>query len=271
MVTADLHLHTNFSTDCNNDPRDVIEQAIKCGLNTIGITDHMDIAWPEDNTQYIFDHNDYFKTLGELKEEYKDRIEILIAMEFGFRNEPNVVKTIDKHWKFYKELPFDYVLNSTHIVDNGDPYYVKFWEGHSVYERMVQYFEAVLYNARHYDGADIFAHLDYAGRYMPEGSRFEVTRYIDIIEEILKTIISKGCALELNTALLNKGYKTTNPDRVILKMYKELGGELITIGSDAHRLYFIGGYRDTAAEILKNAGFKYYAVYRQHKATMYEL
>ena len=264
-------MHSTFSTDSKVSPEILLDTAIKRGLKSITITDHMDCEWPADPTQYIFDEKEYFDKLGRLREEYKDRIELNIGMEFGFRNEEDVVDKIDKRWAELKVLPFDFIIGSTHLYDHGDPYYPDFWEGHQAYRRLMEFYEATLFNVEHYDGYDICGHLDYAARYVPKDVHIEPTRFLNIIEVILKKIIESGRGLEINTKNLNKGFSMPNPNPMILKMYRAMGGEIITVGSDAHRAEFVGGCFDKAREILLDCGFKYYTVFKARKPEFFEL
>ena len=94
---------------------------------------------------------------------------------------------------------------------------------------------------------------------------FTYAQYADILDELLKTAIRKGKALELNTKSLVVGMRDSSPGREVFKRYRELGGELITLGSDAHFPERIGACFDIAGEILKDAGFKYYCIYRKHQ------
>ena len=271
MIIADSHMHSTFSTDSKIPPKDLAEKAIERGLKIITITDHMDCEWTVDPTQYIFDENEYIPFMRKLAEEYAGRLDIRCGMEFGFRNEEDVVAKIDKRWNELKGLDFDFIIGSTHLYDYGDPYYPEFWEGHSTYERLRQYYEATLFNVTHYKDYDIYGHLDYAARYVPKDSHIEPTRFLSIIEEILRTIIEDGKGLEINTSRLNKGFSLPNPHPMILKMYKAMGGEIITVGSDAHKVEYVGGNLDKAREILLDCGFKHYAVFKQHKPEFYEL
>ena len=271
MILSDQHMHSTFSTDSKVPPEVLLDTAISRGLKSITITDHMDCEWPEDNTLYIFDEHEYFEKLGRLQSDYSSRIKLNIGMEFGFRNEEDVVEKIDKRWNELKDLPFDFIIGSTHLYDYGDPYFLKFWEGHNAYQRLMQYYEATLFNVEHYSGYDVYGHLDYAARYVPTGAHIEPTRFLNIIEVILKKIIENGCGIEINTKNLNKGFSMPNADPMILKMYKAMGGEIITVGSDAHKSEFVGGCFDRAKEILVACGFKYYTVFTAHKPEFFEL
>ena len=85
----------------------------------------------------------------------------------------------------------------------------------------------------------------------------------DILDKILETLIDKEKGIEINTGGLAKGLKEANPCMGILKRYRELGGEIITVGSDAHDTLRIADRFDRAAEMLLECGFKYYTVFEK--------
>ena len=114
------------------------------------------------------------------------------------------------------------------------------------------------------DCFDVYGHLDYVVRYSPEKS-YDPLDYREMIDEILKLLIKKGKGIEINTAGLKSGLGYVHPHEFILNRYKELGGEMITAGSDAHDRSRVAADFDQAEEALKKAGFKYYAVFRQRK------
>jgi len=122
---------------------------------------------------------------------------------------------------------------------------------------------------------DSLGHLDYIIRYLPDSvsliKDYAVRDYMDFIEEILRTLISRGQALEVNTAGLRKGLSFPHPKEEILRLYKELGGELLTLGSDAHYPKDVGADIKRCAELLKACGFKYYAAYKERKPNMIKL
>ena len=118
-----------------------------------------------------------------------------------------------------------------------------------------------------FEDYDSAGHIDYAFRYLPSHSRdyAPYPEYGDVLDEILKTVIDKGKCLEINTAGLKAGLTFAHPHPEILKRYRELGGELITTGSDAHNPAQIGKYFDVTGDLLTNLGFRYYAVFRNRK------
>lgn len=265
MITADFHIHTFFSTDSDAAPEDIISEAAKKGLKTICFTDHMDCEWPYNNKEFIFNPDEYFSTLLPIKDKYKGIVDVRIGMELGLREEASLYEKLNPYYKSLGSLPFDFIIGSTHLVDYDDPYYDRFWEGKDTYERILRYYEATLFNASSYDDFDVYGHLDYISRYIPEGYHFEETRFMDICIEILKTLVSKGKGIEINTKSLSKGGKRTNPDATLLSIYRQLGGEIITVGSDAHHHELIGTGFNYVRDLLEKTGFKYYTVFRNRK------
>ena len=274
MITADCHLHTNFSPDSRAMPASVIEAAILAGLKTICFTDHMDAKYPHPNFgDFTFDLKEYAKELELLRETYRDRIEILIGIEFGLRNEEKVKKEVRC---FYEALtasyPFDYCIGSTHVMDYFDPYVPMFWENKTLKDGLTGYFESIIHNVEYYSNFQCYGHLDYIVRYNPNGEKdYSPEDYKDLSELMLKTIISSGKGIECNTSGLKYGLGFTHPKPELLKRYRELGGEVITIGSDAHNAHHVAYDFKTAEELLYSLGFRYYTVFRQQKPVFYPL
>ncbi len=246
----------------------MVEEAIRRGLKCYCITDHFDYMFPYDIPGgFVFDPDEYFKQLLELKERYAGRIELNIGVEFGLRDEPGVKeKNLAKLKSLEESYPFAFIVGSTHLIDSLDPYYPEYWEKKTKKEALDLYFSLIARNLKTYDCYDSCGHLDYMIRYIPEGERdYDYADYRDLIDDILKTLIHKGKALEVNSAGLKYGLGFAHPKLEVLKRYRELGGELLTIGSDAHEPIHIAYGFDEAEECIKEAGFKYYTVYRERK------
>ena len=265
MQLSDYHVHSSFSTDSTTPPEEVVKAAINEQITNLCFTDHMDLMYPEDESLFVFDTNRYFNTMVNLQEKYKSEINLFIGMELGLRNEPDVFSAIKEKCDALSKEPFDFIIGSTHIYDYADPYYKKFWEGKDAFTRILEYYEATLFNVTNYDCYDVYGHLDYVIRYMPESHHYEQSQYMELIEAILKTIISKGKGIEINTSSLNKGFNAPNPNPSIIKLYKELGGKIITLGSDAHSPENLCTHFDTAIDILKAAGFDSHTIFKKRK------
>ena len=255
-ILTDCHLHSSFSFDSECNLLDIINTAIKNNYTHICLTDHYDLDFPKEyNMDFTFDLDIYFKTLKEAVKKYSESITILSGIELGLM--PHLNNDINSLIKGYD---FDYIIGSTHIVDNMDPYYPEYWEQNDISYAYKKYFTTSIENIENNDKFDAFGHLDYISRYDATKS-YTPQQYQTYIDEILKLLIEKDKALEINSAGLKKNLQLTNPDIYTLKRYKKLGGKLITIGSDAHDATSIGYGFDTVYNMLKEADFNHYNLY----------
>ncbi len=268
MSFPDYHIHTSFSEDCEANINDIISSAKSKGLTSICITDHYDMDFPvlkeDPKIRFNLDIPSYIHTLKSLREELSPDFDLRIGIELGTM--PNTLKKLTK---YVEDNPyFDFIIASTHIVDNMDPYYPSFYEGRSIKDAYRRYFEDELCAVTHFDSYDVYGHLDYILRYGrdPENP-FDPKEFMEIFEEIFKQIISKGKGIEINTGGLYKGLNKTHPCKEYLTLYKELGGEIITVGSDAHTADKVGYGFEIAKELLLECGFNYYCTFKDRKAT----
>ncbi|MCR5733730.1 MAG: histidinol-phosphatase HisJ family protein [Lachnospiraceae bacterium] len=269
MIYADLHMHSIFSEDSQTPMEEQIQTAISKGLKQICFTEHMDMDYPENEAGETFECNTdaYYEHYLKVRDEYKDRLEIFFGIEYGFQNHLK-----GRCHKYINSYPFDLVIGSTHVVDGRDPYYKEFYEGRSEREAYLSYFESELESVRIFDDFDIYGHLDYVVRYGPDRDKYySYEAYSEILDEILKKLIEKGKGIEINTGGLRKGLKSTNPCLEVIKRYRELGGEIITAGADAHTPEAVAYAFDAASQILEAAGFSYYAVFKNRKPVFYPL
>jgi len=259
-MLPDYHFHSDFSGDSNTPMRSQIEQAIHLGMDSLCVTDHHDYD-VDSSIDFTLDPDLYFRTMSELQEEYKGQIDLRIGIELGLQ--PHLTQYYSGLLKRYA---FDYVIGSTHFVNRKDAAYPDFFEGRREEEAYLQYFKATLENVRMKDAYDTAGHMDYIVRYGPNKTTFySYGAYQDIIDEILKTVIENGNGIELNTAGYRKGIGQPNPSKDIIKRYRQLGGEIITVGSDAHIPQDLGADFKTAKELLKHCGFSYYTEFRKRK------
>ncbi len=263
MITTDYHVHSCYSSDSKTSIKDIIEAAIEKGFDSICITDHHDIDFPinDEGMDFQLDIASYVSAIADYKEQYKEKIEIRMGIEMGLMS--HIAQEVNACVNAY---PFDFVIGSSHLVNKVDPYYPEYYEGRTEAQSYTAYFESILENAINIKDYDVYGHLDYVVRYGPtKNKNFKYTDYSDIFEAILKQLISDGKGIEINTAGLYQNLGYPHPHIDILKRYKELGGEIITIGSDAHITERIGYGFDVAAEHLKNAGFQYYTIFKNRK------
>ena len=277
MIQADMHMHTWFSTDSEACPRDMADEAVRKGLKTICFTDHFDkddLEWGEEG---IFDMDAYFVEMQKLQEEYAGKLNIRIGIELGLRT---YLK--DYYEELTKKYPFDFVIGSVHNVPYKkdaegnilytDPAAEKLFTDRTDKEAYRLMMETTLENVRTSDCFQTLGHLDYVVRYGKSREKeYSYTDYADIIDEILKLLIEKEKGLEVNSAGLKYGLPFAHPHPDVLKRYHELGGEIITIGADAHKPEHIAYDFAKAEEILKSCGFKYYTEFFEQKPVFKQL
>ena len=277
MIQADMHMHTWFSTDSEACPCDMADEAVRKGLKTICFTDHFDkddLEWGEEG---IFDVDAYFVEMQKLQEEYAGKLNIRIGIELGLRT---YLK--DFYEELTKKYPFDFVIGSVHNVPYKkdaegnilytDPAAEKLFTDRTDKEAYRLMMETTLENVRTSDCFQTLGHLDYVVRYGKSREKeYSYTDYADIIDEILKLLIEKEKGLEVNSAGLKYGLPFAHPHPDVLKRYRELGGEIITIGADAHKPEHIAYDFAKAEEILKSCGFKYYTEFFEQKPVFKQL
>ena len=277
MIQADMHMHTWISTDSEACPCDMADEAVRKGLKTICFTDHFDkddLEWGEEG---IFDVDAYFVKMQKLQEEYAGKLNIRIGIELGLRT---YLK--DYYEELTKKYPFDFVIGSVHNVPYKkdaegnilytDPAAEKLFTDRTDKEAYRLMMETTLENVRTSDCFQTLGHLDYVVRYGKSREKeYSYTDYADIIDEILKLLIEKEKGLEVNSAGLKYGLPFAHPHPDVLKRYRELGGEIITIGADAHKPEHIAYDFAKAEEILKSCGFKYYTEFFEQKPVFKQL
>ena len=259
-MRADVHMHCGFSNDSETRPEDMVESAIAKGLSVICFTDHYDKDNLDWGDEAIFDVESYFQKMIELQEEYRDQIDIRIGAEIGMQ--PYLA---EYYQNFMAQHPFDFVIGSVHSVLEHDVA-LDFFQKHSDPEGYKIYFEEMLQDVQKIKSYDVLGHLDYIVRYSNQGSKgFDLNDYMDIIEVILKQVIAHGKGIEMNMSGLKYGLGAPHPQPEIIKRYRELGGEIITVGADGHIPEHIAYDYHLADDILKSCGFKYYTEFKGRK------
>ncbi len=261
-LLPDYHVHTCFSGDSDTPVESMLKRAISLSVPELCITDHIDFEFPEEPDLFFFDTESYFYTLTKLKQQYKNQISLKIGVELGLQ--PHLAES---NQAFIKELPFDFVIASSHLVDHMDPYYASYWEGGTPKSKIQRYFESILENLQVFSDFDVYGHLDYVVRYCTDKAfLYQCEDYQDIWEECLRILIANGKGIELNCAGFRYG-KYPNPHQTILRRYKELGGEILTIGSDAHSPEYLAFHFPALPELLKSCGFSYITTFENRKPT----
>lgn len=267
-MLPDYHVHTEFSGDSEALVRDQIEAAVRLGMKEICITDHHDYGTAAMTPiDFTLDIPAYLPAIHAAAEEYKDRIHVFTGIELGL-----MMREKEYLMNLSDDLMVDYIIGSSHFVDGYDVYDREYFAGRLEAASYRRYFEATLTRVQAMDCFDSLGHLDYIVRYGPERNKnYRPADYMDIIDEILRILVDRGQALECNTAGFKYGLGHPHPQEEILLRYRELGGELITIGSDAHTPSQVGGFFPQTQELLKSCGFRYYTVFHERKPELYKL
>ena len=259
----DFHLHTTVSFDGRGKPEDMVAAAASAGLKVICFTDHVDYDPLGKDPNLTFDTQQYNDAYDHL---YHPDVEILRGMEFGMLPDNR-----DMLEKDLRRRPFDFVIGSAHFIDGLDIYYKDFWEGKTPEEAFRRTLEQTLECVKDHDQYDVLGHLTYAAK-MPHNPGHRPIRYADfpeLMDEILRTLAQKGKGLEINTS----GVDTCGvflPDAACLRRFKELGGEIVTVGSDAHDPARVGQYCQEACQLVSEI-FGYVCTFKDRKPIFHKM
>lgn len=261
-VFVDSHVHTNYSDDSTMRLEDGIEAALALGLKGLAFTDHYDLDFPDNQFLFEFDPKKRASHIESLREHYGPDIEIVNGIELGVQSH-----VLDQSSHIIDSNPFDFVICSLHVVDgfalhDSDGFY-KNKTKEQAYRR---YLEEVYQLVRSFENFDVIGHLGYVRRYGPyEIKSMPLKIYDEIIDSLLKLLIERGKGIEVNVSGYTYRLGTPLPDVDILKRYKELGGEIITLGSDAHDAAHIGKSFKQGLAALERSGFDHVNYYKNRQ------
>ena len=265
---ADYHLNCEYSDDSNEPMENQIRQAIASDLDEMCFTDHVDYGikrdWDDPEgiiIRHAVEHGrevdlvlanvnypKYFTALNMYQQKYASSISIKKGLEFGIQS-----ITVDAYEKLYASYQddLDFVLFSMHQVNNLEFWTQDFQKGKTQKEYNDEYYKEIYQTMQMFHHYSCLAHLDLLARY-DENGIYPFENEKDIIAEILKYAIRDGKGVEINTSSWKYGLKDTQPSRAILKLYKDLGGKIITVGSDAHETRYLASHIKDAYAVLKN-------------------
>jgi len=207
----------------------------------------------------------YYKTYQKMKTQYGDKITLKLGMEFGMQ-----VHTIEQYEKLYAKYPFDFIILSVHEVEDKEFWTQDFQRDRTQQEYNERYYEELLYLVQNYHNYSVLGHMDLITRYDKAGT-YPFEKLKPIFTEILKTVIADGKGIEVNTSSHRYGLSDLTPSRDILKLYRELGGTIITIGSDSHKPEHLGTFIDETKQELKTLGFKEFCTFDKMKPIYHQL
>ncbi|WP_426710885.1 histidinol-phosphatase HisJ family protein [Cetobacterium sp. SF1] len=252
MFISDYHVHSEFSGDSIEKLENIINRAKEIGLKELAITDHYDFDM-KNTPDFMVNLEKYVPKILDLKEIHKKEIDIKLGLEFGMQKH---LGELGK--KIINKYPFDYVLSSVHSIETIDVSLPEFFKNKSPEEAHGKYFQAVLDCINAYDDFSVCSHLDFITRYGGEKFKnLDYKKHWDIIETILNRIIEKNKGIEINTSGFRYGENRFYPCEDIVKRYFQLGGEIITIGSDAHKAKDIAMNFKEVYDFLESINVKY--------------
>lgn len=258
-MAADIHIHSMFSHDSESRLEDICAAAKEKGLDVICITDHADVKPTTDMAQMVQTRKDAYRAIEEMRPKC-DGVELLLGIELacgGFY--PNNEIFAEAAEKLLTVGTYDCVIGSVHSVGNAPTSKNDFSQmsQQELVAFLDRYFGAVLAMLEH-SQPDVLAHLTYPLRYINGkfGRNFDWWILEPKIRKILEIIIQKGIALEVNTSCLGTSYDALLPHEEILQMYLQMGGYLLTLGSDAHKPENVGKGFTQTIQRLKGLGIK---------------
>lgn len=258
----DYHLHSEYSDDSWYDMEQVVIDAIAKGLKEICFCDHVDygvkLDWDDPRPARLYhgeevrnvNYPDYFSRIEMLQKKYSGQITIRKGLEFGIQ-----MHTIHEFNKLIDNYPMDFVLLSIHQINDKEFWLNDYQTGKSVLEIYEGYYEEMLSLVKNFKDYSCLAHMDLVRRYVedPQDMFYENK---EIIKNILETVIEDGKGIEINTSNVRYGIDGLTPSLEILKLYKQMGGKIITVGSDSHKPEHLGFNILESYQILRELGFE---------------
>jgi histidinol-phosphatase (PHP family) len=258
MIPFDYHIHTSFSPDSPTDPEEYCRRAVELGIPEIGFSEHWDVNPYEDSSvTHFLQPEAWWQEVTRLRELFAGWLVVRAGIEVG---EPHIYKSDTA--SMLSTLPFDYVLGSVHFVGEHMMFDEDYFRLHTADEVYLSYFaelEKMVLDA----DLDIVAHFDIPARTAKPILGYDITRYKQPIRAVLKLVIQRDLALDVNVSGLRKPAANLMPDPLILNWYHDMGGKYLTLGSDAHHLDQLGLNLDQAIRAIRAAGFTHLTRYEQ--------
>ena len=260
----DQHVHSYYSFDSKQSIEEYLDVATKLGLKYFVLTDHYDLNHINTGKDLSFDISKQRKELEKLQKRYPD-IKILFGIEMGYK--PSELKYINK---VLDENEFDIINLSLHELDDIDYYFPDRFIKDGVDKTLQTYFDKQLEMVRSFDNFDVLCHIDYAFKtaYLIDNN-LKIDRYENTIIEIMKELIKKDKALEINTKV--QEIMPIEHTQYLLELYKRVGGKNLTLSSDAHEAArFCDGF-DKYVPIVKESGFNHLTYFIKRKKYLFDI
>lgn len=257
----DLHTHTDNSFDGNHSVMYMCEKAVESELRAIAFTDHIEI---DAYLKGRFDRTalqSYYEIM-KARSAFRGRLLVCAGVELG-----QPVYDLPTAEALIAKMDYDVVIGSVHNLRGMQDFWFLDYSQYDIAKLLDDYFHELMLMAQ-WGGFDVFAHLTYPLRYIcgDHGIPVDLSRWSDEIDTIIRTVAEKGKALEINTSGLRQKLGKTMPEESIVRRFRELGGEYITVGSDAHYAEHIGAGICEGMDIAKNCGFNYVTLFQHREA-----
>lgn len=267
MFLADQHTHSICSPDGAYPMWEMAEGAVRAGVNALCITDHCDFLSLEGAPVRTYDWAPSLAQLSEAKARFGTQLELTLGLEFGMSHLDTAAAQC-----VLEQPALDFVIGAVHnqslAAGGRDFYCLDYAREEDCYAALGDYFQSLqsLAEAGCYD---VLAHIPYPLRYMKGQytQPISLRPYREQMREIFRTVLASGRGIEVNTW---KG-QTLSEWRPILQDYRDCGGEIITVGSDAHAPDPIGRGIAEAYALLRELGFRYVASYHGRVPNMIKL
>lgn len=243
MFGIDCHTHSGNSPDGTGTVGGLCRRAISLGLEALAITEHVELnRWHSQGYYGTTPRNDeeeysYYKRMEKAmkdnhaaKEAYGNRLHIISGIELG-----QIPCDFGLADSVMQDNRLDFVIASLHELKNKPDFYFLNYRTEDVPKLLEQYFSELLTLCQ-WGKFDVLGHMTYPLRYIEgeAGMPVDLSAYEEQIHECLKALVNNGCGLELNTSGLRQKYGKPFPTLEYIKLYREMGGESLSIGSDAH-------------------------------------
>lgn len=256
----DYHIHTTHSIDAKSTILEVCKSAVEKGLREIAITDHFESTQGNENYS-AFKPYEYRLEIEKAREIFHGKLKIKIGIELG---QPHLFLKANE--SVVNSMQYDYIIGSAHKLPEGTDFSEFDYSNVKLEEACEIYINQVKQLASKAD-FDCVGHIDLIKRYSTNHYRTRVTLMTqqELLKEAFKILILNGKGIEINTSGLRQSPKETMPGIDVLKLYRDLGGEILTIGSDSHHAQDVSKGLDIAVENARQAGFQYLTLFNNRR------
>ena len=255
----DSHIHSDNSHDGHDSVEAICRKAIEMGFAGLAITDHaecqgyLDLVYQPRLLKSVAD-------AAAAAEQFKGQLTVIRGFELGQPLQDTALAL-----ELLELCDYDFVIGSLHGLGGKTKEDFEYWAfmedpNHNGHEKLVDYYNQLI-DLAHWGNFDVMGHITYPVRHV----KMDFDRYMEQIDQLMRILIADGRGIEINTSGLRQGVGMTMPHLELVKHYRQLGGEIITLGSDAHYLDHVGHSIDIGMDMLAAAGFKYVTYYQNRK------